>query len=401
MKEINIIEPNFFAEFKCVGSACLDHCCKEWDINLDKTTVNRYLKTPVIEIRNIAADAMEITKESHHSWAKIKFNEAGVCSLMDENKLCRVHSTLGAAALSHTCAIYPRIRFQFKNEVNQTLTLSCPEATRLLLSSPNAMLLNNRIELQSKYNNKPALNQWDKLINLMSMHLIKNSGADAREGLYCIATLLLFAQKENSAGKVNVEKLESFFYSLMHDLETGAVREKLQALGKDSQLQWSLLFRLLTYFNKRQSTRGRALLDKYISQLLRFQISNIDTNNVTFPLERLENAWLKVVMPWLQQRPYLMKNYLLYRLHADKFPDSATRTPLSWLYLLTAEWFLIKSLLAATAELKGEICEDDFINVIYSFHSVTKHNTVITNAFFAEIEKVKVNDDISLLYLLK
>ncbi|CNK93327.1 hypothetical protein [Yersinia aleksiciae] len=36
MKELQIIQPEFVERFSCVGSACRDHCCNGWDINIDK-----------------------------------------------------------------------------------------------------------------------------------------------------------------------------------------------------------------------------------------------------------------------------------------------------------------------------------------------------------------------------
>ena len=52
-------------------------------------------------------------------------------------------------------------------------------------------------------------------------------------------------------------------------------------------------------------------------------------------------------------------------------------------------------------ELVGTVSEEDIINIIYSYHSITKHTPQSVMAFLAEIDKVKVNDDLSLIYLLK
>jgi len=106
-------------------------------------------------------------------------------------------------------------------------------------------------------------------------------------------------------------------------------------------------------------------------------------------------------MPWLAERPWIMNNYIQYRIYDEFFPNDESRSPLMSLYLLTAEWFLLKSLIAASVELVGTIDEEDIINIIYSFHSITKHNPESVMAFVAEINKVKVNDDLSLIYLLK
>lgn len=401
MKEINVVEPMFSTVFKCVGSACRDHCCKEWEITLDKPTVNQYLKSPVIEIRNIAASSIEIIKKSHGNWARMKLNDAKTCSFMDSEKLCKVHSALGPAALGHTCSTYPRTSNIFKTEVNNTLTLSCPEAARLLLSSSEAMLLDNKVTIQNKHNNCRAIGQWDKLLNVMSMHLIRVSDVNVNQGLYAIAALLIFSDKENSNNKGNAEALEKYFFSLVESLENGSIADNIQSLNSDAQLQWSLLFRLQVYIETCGPTRGIQVLRMFVKRLLHIQTHEISSNNVEQPIERLEKAWSTIVMPWLKDHPHMFNNYMLYRINTEQFPDSFTRTPLSWLYLITAEWFLLKSLLSATAELKGEINEDDIIDIIYSFHSVTKHNKAVTDAFFEEIEKVKVNDDISLLYLLK
>ncbi len=96
-----------------------------------------------------------------------------------------------------------------------------------------------------------------------------------------------------------------------------------------------------------------------------------------------------------------MNNYIQYRIYDDFFPNNENRSPLLSLYLLTAEWFLLKSLIAANVELVGTIGEEDIINIIYSYHSITKHTSQSVRAFLAEIDKVKVNDDLSLIYLLK
>lgn len=53
MKNITVVEPPIASAFKCIGSECRDHCCKGWDIPLDKSTVNRYLKSFWIEIKTL------------------------------------------------------------------------------------------------------------------------------------------------------------------------------------------------------------------------------------------------------------------------------------------------------------------------------------------------------------
>lgn len=396
MKVITVNEPKFVAEFKCVGGQCIDHCCHGWNIIFDKASVNKYLKSPAIEIRNIAADSIELLKKSHAQWAKAKLNEKNTCSFMDENKLCKVHALMGASALSTTCSTYPRINQHFKSEENRTLQLSCPEAARALLTSEDAMQMISRVETANVAKTAPIVNQYDKLINLMSMHLVYASQAATQQGLYAIASLLLFAEKKTQP----VEELEAYFESLMLSIEQGEMANHISNLESDRQLQWSLLMRLQGYLGSRKSTRSLGRIKWYVARLLQVQTKDIESNNVAKSMERLERAWSSTVQPWLNERPHILRNYVMYRLYTDQFPNSSKRSPMSWLYLITAEWFLIKSLISAAVEIDGEINEKIIIDIIYSFHAVTKHSNLTTEFFFEQIENVKVRDDLSLLYLL-
>lgn len=52
--------------------------------------------------------------------------------------MCRIQQTLGEDALSDTCYAYPRHVIQFGDRIEQSLTLSCPEAARLALTQDDA-----------------------------------------------------------------------------------------------------------------------------------------------------------------------------------------------------------------------------------------------------------------------
>lgn len=156
-----------------------------------------------------------------------------------------------------------------------------------------------------------------------------------------------------------------------------------------------------TYFSAKTETRSSGMLQHYLLKLVHIQISDAKENDIGSSMTRLDAVWNEKVMPWMAERPHLISNYLQYRIYSDSFPGYEGRAPLASLYLLVAEWFMIRSLIAACVELVGVIDEHDIVNIIYSFHAVTKHNTSSMAAFFEEIDNVKVNDDLSLIYLLK
>ena len=401
MREITVVEPVFVTDFKCVGSECRDHCCKGWDVTLDKTTVNRYMKSAQIEIRNIASENIVTLKKSFQKWGVMKLSGKKSCAFMDEDKLCKVHKQLGPAALSPTCATYPRIQRAYKFEVNKSLTLSCPEATKQLLNRPDAMLFNQAMQLQPDANNNADVDNEHKLVNLMCANMIKTAGCNASEGLYGIAMLFLQLDQMKSDQGFNSEALENDYFNIIDAIQNGAVAKSIAELNNNHELQWSLLLRMQTYFSAKTQTRSAGMLQHYMLKLVHIQIKDAKENDIGSSMARLEAVWNEKVMPWMAERPHLISNYLQYRIYSDAFPGYEGRTPLASLYLLTAEWFMIRSLIAACVELVGVIDEHDIVNIIYSFHAVTKHNNSSVAAFFDEIDQVKVNDDLSLIYLLK
>ncbi|WP_182629475.1 flagellin lysine-N-methylase [Pantoea hericii] len=400
MKNIVVVEPLFVSAFKCIGSACRDHCCQGWDVTLDKPTVNRYLKSSVIEIKNLAVENIDITRKSFASWGVMKLNAAGNCGFMDEARLCKVHASLGASALSDTCASYPRKSRFFKTEQQKTLALSCPEATRQLLAAPDAMLFAQALRPQAEANKAKELNQQKKLLNLMCLNLVKLSGEKLDEAFYALATFLLGAERV-SQGEDWLEQMENHFCDVLNNLAQGEIRQQLADIRPDYNLQWSLLLRMQSWLGTRKDKRAFSTLNHYVNKLIYIQAEGAKTDDVSQSMIRLDSVWQNQVMPWLTERPWIMSNYIQYRIYDEFFPNDETRSPLLSLYLLTAEWFLLKSLIAANVELTGTVNEEDMINIIYSYHSITKHTPQSVIAFLEEIDKVKVNDDLSLIYLLR
>jgi len=400
MKNITVVEPLFVSAFQCIGSECRDHCCKGWNITLDKSTVNRYLKSSQIEIKNLAVENIEITRKSYVSWGSMKLTASGNCAFMDESRLCKVHASLGASALSNTCATYPRKSRIFKTEQQKTLMISCPEAARQLLSSPDAMLFEETIKPQAETFKAKNLDQQKKLLNLMCLNIVKISAEKLDEGFYALTSFLLGAERISPETDW-LEQMERNFSAVLDSLSRGHIRQQLDQVKPDHNLQWSLVMRLQGWFGEMTHKRAFPTLYHYLNKLIYIQTEGAKTNDVSQSMIRLDNVWQKQVMPWLAERPWIMNNYIQYRIYDEFFPNDESRSPLMSLYLLTAEWFLLKSLIAASVELVGTIDEEDIINIIYSYHSITKHSTQSVSAFLAEINKVKVNDDLSLIYLLK
>ena len=128
---MDVFAPKYYKEFQCIASACPDSCCKEWAVDVDAESANYY--------RGLSGDLgqrlQDVLKETSDGW--VMTIENGRCPMWQRDGLCRIQVELGHEALCKTCRDFPRISHDYGNFKELGLELSCPEAARLILSSPN------------------------------------------------------------------------------------------------------------------------------------------------------------------------------------------------------------------------------------------------------------------------
>ena len=120
------LKPDFYDEFSCLAGACPKTCCAGWQIMIDEDSLKKY--------KNVQG---EFGKRLHGSvnWEEECFcqNERRCAFLNDEN-LCDLYKALGPDALCDTCRLYPRHTEEFEGLRELSLSLSCPEAAKIILS---------------------------------------------------------------------------------------------------------------------------------------------------------------------------------------------------------------------------------------------------------------------------
>ncbi len=122
-----------FQSFHCIAGACPDTCCAGWEVDLDEDTLCRYRKLPGAfgaEIRS------SICREDEYTFFRLK---DGQCPFLNKKKLCRLILELGEDVLSVTCREHPRFWEEYSNYRETCLSISCPEAAKLLLEEQLAL----------------------------------------------------------------------------------------------------------------------------------------------------------------------------------------------------------------------------------------------------------------------
>ena len=125
-----ISRPAYYDRFRCIAGACPDSCCQEWEVDIDKDTATRYLSLS----GDLGKQIRKKLKSDDGSYY-LQITD-GRCPMWRQDGLCQIQYELGEGALCTVCQNFPRLRHDYGNFVELGLELSCPEAARLILSSP-------------------------------------------------------------------------------------------------------------------------------------------------------------------------------------------------------------------------------------------------------------------------
>lgn len=400
MKEILVSQPNYVTRFSCVGAACRDHCCQRWEISLDKTTYNKYIKSEIPNIRKIAQEHISVGKKSFQNWAKMFLDNQGNCFYLNEQRLCEIHKQLGPGALSNTCTTYPRVSKIYKKEEFKSLNISCPEAAKQVLFNLDALLSESSSHIKDSYYSQPAMDSEGRLINLFCANLMLVPQPQVEHNIYAIIYFILAAEKAQGSLDNKLQSMEAAYQAITLQMQDGQLAASLQNISEMQTLEMQLLSNLQKHMLTTQGLRGQATLLSYMHKLNAFFPQEASDQQLSSNLKQLKSAWQDIALPCLEQRPYVLRNFWQYRLYHDQFGFKRTGSLLKDLYLIMADYFFIKSLLSASVIEKGELIDDDIIDVMYSYSTFRQHQSTVQQRFSDEIDLCKRGDDLSLVRLL-
>lgn len=124
--------PIYYKNFACVADKCPDTCCAGWEIVIDSESLDKYneLKSPfggkIRKLISVDDDGDSIFTPCN-----------GKCPFMLESGLCEMYKEIGHENLCRTCRNFPRFINSFGARIETGISLSCPEAARLIFENPS------------------------------------------------------------------------------------------------------------------------------------------------------------------------------------------------------------------------------------------------------------------------
>ncbi len=126
---MNVTEPAHYALFHCLAGACPDTCCVGWEVVVDEKSARRYRG-----VGGALGDRLRAALETTDGEYSFHLND-GRCPFLNGENLCDIHAALGGGALCRTCRLFPRFYHDYGAVREVGLSLSCPEAARLIMDA--------------------------------------------------------------------------------------------------------------------------------------------------------------------------------------------------------------------------------------------------------------------------
>ncbi len=122
--------PSYYKKFTCIADKCPDTCCAGWEIVVDQESLERYNN-----LEGAYADKIRSMISVDSDGDSIFTPRKSRCPFLLENGLCEMYCELNHDSLCRTCRQYPRHITYFGARLETGVSLSCPEAARIIMES--------------------------------------------------------------------------------------------------------------------------------------------------------------------------------------------------------------------------------------------------------------------------
>lgn len=387
---IDSSRPAYAENFRCIGPACEDTCCQGWSVHIDEAAWDKYQTVPPGPLRtlldaSVLRDSSDETGSSPAApFAKMRMTAENSCPLHGADGLCRIQAELGEEYLSSACATYPRIIHSFAGHKQTALSLSCPEAARLVLLNPK--LLDERRPV-------PLLDYWPgrfpgsdlpfeivnpllisaQPIRQVALALVQNRNYPLWQRMFLLG---IFCRRLD---EINSGELRRTTLAFLADFEAmvaaGGLRTELETVPADHLRQLDLVLQMAGMLLHRSNVRPRfvACIEAFTKGIGNGPGATLESLTAHYGA-----AHDRYFAPFFRKHPHILENYLINTIIRCQFPfgrdglkPDARPSLAREFALLTSQFALIKGLLIGVAGFHGEYFAAE--HVVHTVQAASKH----------------------------
>ena len=396
MKHRGPLHFTYAESFHCIGSACEDTCCQGWKVAVDRESFVRLQSLSESPLHTLISTSLERLPQTEDgsepaSFAVFRMAEGNRCPMLTEDRLCRIQREHGAALLPHTCATYPRMVRTLDGVTETGLTLSCPEAARLVLLDEDLLAKRDGEPFNSHANHdedcpaapthSPAhspVHSSRIAVRDSILRLVGNRNYPLWQRLFLIGVLcrrLDAAGPHADSADESGASTRAILAGFEATVDTRALHGTMDALPANNQIQLDAVLRLAGLMLHRSNVSPRFV------QCVHAFTTGIG-NGPGATLESLAghyaDAHRRWFAPFFDINPQILENLLVNSILSLGFPFAkardAAQPPKSMarqFAVLAAQFALIRGLLVGVAgHQRNRFCVD---HVVHTVQAASKH----------------------------
>jgi lysine-N-methylase len=372
------IPPTYADSFHCIGSDCEDTCCQGWTVPIDRATWDKYHSLPPGPLADLIDANTLLNPEAANtpSHGKIRMDSENRCPLLTADRLCGIQAQFGEEYLSHTCATYPRIVHSAGAWQEKALTLSCPEAARLVLLSPRLVTRSDLPQAPAaapQHEAQQSLPAHFRPIRATVLSLIRNRLYPLWQRLFLLD---LLCRRLDAIGRGELERtVPNFLADFASSVATGALRPAMETLPIDRAAQLDVVLRLAGLMLHKSNIRPR-----FVECIRAFTagIGNGPGSTLKSLTAHYTFAHDRFYAPFFERHPHIMENFLVNTVLRTQFPfgkeairDGTQPNMTKEFAQLAAQFALMRGLLIGVAGHHGAAFSA--AHVVHTVQAASKH----------------------------
>lgn len=402
-----VLMPRYVSEFCCIGSDCEELCCAVWNIDVDKKTYQKYRSLPAGKMKDLLNKHVKRNRrESGDSkYAKICLDKEGFCPLLSPEMLCQIQLELGEEYLSDVCALFPRMTNHVDGKIEKSLSLSCPEVARIVLSDPEIIVFDVKEEPQ---NNRPLiigqLSTHDKRIKgiqyfwdlrIFMIQLLQNRKYPLAERIFILGTFYLHVQNKLDSGQQ--DEIPTLIQTYQGLIDKGDIIKSMKEIPVNTLFQLNLLKEIM---DERLGFGMHMKYREYLEQWVKgmnYTGGEDQAENARYYREAYENYY----RPFIQKHEHVLENYLVNYAYMSLTPFKHRIGVFNDYIFLVLHYALIKIHLVGIAAFHKGLNMDTAIRFIQAFSKNIEHDKLYLSHIHHLLQENGLNTLTHMAMLLK
>ena len=382
-----VLVPRYVSRFRCIGADCEDSCCSGWDITIDQDSFVAYTdpaKAYPVALRKLFRNSLQIQRPPSREKYAIAIIDPATndCPFLQE-RLCAIHRDIGEDKLSNTCFDFPRYTRDIMGSIEQSLTLSCPEAARLALLQDDAFdfvegEVSIRAETLKVITEESGFSFEDmNEIRIFCFQLMCIEGLQTWEKLVVLGAFC--RELDRVVGESQTPSATQLLGNFQFVLNSGEAVKMLSRIRPDHDLQAKLFHTVWKSRKDQARSPLRQRVQDAIAQALGGDRENALLDNYRQGLRNLPVA--------LADTPYLLDHYVLNEMFRELFPFGAQTAYRNYLGIVFRFGVLRFMLAAMSTDAQALPDRDTLIRTVGVFCRIYQYDS-LTDLFNQALKEV-------------